>query len=177
MENINVRSTIWNALLIYCLCFHNSSLSSFISPLEVYFISLKGLIHQMCYQTSTSKGVLFPISRCFRYFSNSPLFTKYFSISLSVFLSITNIVIFYDYTIYAISSSTFTSQVFNFLKSMFPPLKLNSIILLSEYWTLYLILTYDFISNPTKFRSHQNLHWMTNCFFTVSISFVLSFFF
>lgn len=78
--------------------------------LLVYFQSLKGLIHMMCHQTATCKGI-FSLCSMYRYFSNFPLFTDYFGISFSVFLSITNInIIFYDYIIHAISSRTLTSQ-------------------------------------------------------------------
>lgn len=102
----------------------------------------------MYHQTIRSRHILFHIALCYNYFSNFILFTKDFSISLSVFLFINNInSVFYDNNIHAISSGTLTSQICRFLKSSFSTFKnLIFIVFLSEYHTLYLNLTYDFIS-------------------------------
>lgn len=122
----------------------------------------------MYHQTIRSRHILFHIALCYNYFSNFILFTKDFSISLSVFLFINNInSVFYDNNIHAISSGTLTSQICRFLKSSFSTFKtLIFIVFLSEYHTLYLNLTYDFISK--KILAHREIHWrsklLIHCF-------------
>lgn len=151
-------STIWNATFLHYFCFHNDSLSSSISPSRNVFHSLKGLIHLLCHRTTTSGCIWFLILVCNRHFNNFSLLIKYLIISSSVFLSITIInTVSYDCDTHTILPKTLPSTLTaSFLFYLWNSV---SIIVLSEYHTLYLNLTYDFISTPTNFQPPWDTHW------------------